>query len=293
MSDCPFENEDRQFTVETEQVQPDVHNKKPGCDAVCIDTARIYDSCGAKDCLRNLQVYFTTANQAIVETACAVRVRNVNLITATVDVEFLPFNKGFFAVDTTFYFGVNVDLTTTTGLQNVLGYATYSKRVIMYGGEGCVRSFSSDQEEIVCTAQDDYSFCAPRANLQVSNPISLSARLINCPDSGCPGACGAAPDCVTSYIGGAPGEPTTKFVTTTIGLFTITQLVRNVQLLIPAYDYCLPRRECPPKPSDPCEAFSKVDFPTDSFFPTSTDKKPEFDLNELDFGGFGCSQCKE
>ena len=36
-----------------------------GCDAICIDADRIYDSCGAKDCLSDLPLMFTEANQAL------------------------------------------------------------------------------------------------------------------------------------------------------------------------------------------------------------------------------------
>ena len=45
------------------------HNLQPaevanGCfkEAVCIDAGRIYDSCGDKDCLEDLRVYFTECN---------------------------------------------------------------------------------------------------------------------------------------------------------------------------------------------------------------------------------------
>ena len=38
-------------------------------EAVCIDAARIYDSCGDKDCLADLRVYFTDVTQPIIDTA--------------------------------------------------------------------------------------------------------------------------------------------------------------------------------------------------------------------------------
>lgn len=37
--------------------------------------------------------------------------------------------------------------------------------------------------------------------------------------------------------------------------------------MIPSYDFCVPRKECAAKTDDPCEVFSKIEFPTDSFFP--------------------------
>ncbi len=53
----------------------------------------------------------------------------------------------------------------------------------------------------------------------------------------------------------------------TIGLFTIVQIIRNVQMLIPAFDFCIPDKECVASSDNPCELFRKIDFPTDEFFP--------------------------
>lgn len=64
----------------------------------------------------------------------------------------------------------------------------------------------------------------------------------------------------------------------TLGQFSLIRLERDTQLLIPAYDYCMPERECPgdcPE-EDPCDLFRHVQFPVDEFFPA-------------DRGGCGCS----
>ena len=46
------------------------------------------------------------------------------------------------------------------------------------------------------------------------------------------------------------------------------------QLLIPAYDYCLPEKECACQGAecgeDPCEIFRKVQFPVSEFFPPNS-----------------------
>jgi len=49
------------------------------------------------------------------------------------------------------------------------------------------------------------------------------------------------------------------------------RLERDVQLLIPAYDYCIPCKECTSNSGeeDPCELFSKVQFPVEEFFPAN------------------------
>ena len=76
------------------------------------------------------------------------------------------------------------------------------------------------------------------------------------------------PDCIASRYGGALETVEQKnTVYVTIGLFTIVQIVRNVQMLIPAFDFCIPDKECVTSGDNPCELFRKIDFPTDEFFP--------------------------
>lgn len=67
-------------------------------EAVCINAGRIYDSCSDKDCLEDLQVYFTPLNQSIIDNSTAVKCKNVQVYTVLMDVEPVPFNKGFFSV---------------------------------------------------------------------------------------------------------------------------------------------------------------------------------------------------
>jgi hypothetical protein len=54
----------------------------------------------------------------------------------------------------------------------------------------------------------------------------------------------------------------------TVGLFSIIKLVRFVQLLIPAFDFCVPNKECVSATEEnPCELFETIEFPFDEFFP--------------------------
>ena len=89
------------------------------------------------------------------------------------------------------------------------------------------------------------------------------------------------PETVTEFIGGELYEPETQQVKTTIGVFSITTLSRDVQLMLPSYDFCVPRKECDDSEDDPCEAFSKIEFPTDSFFPPNSQ---ETDGGDSPFG---------
>ena len=63
-------------------------------EPVCIEVPRIYDSCGAKDCLRDLTVFFTSEDQDLVETAASVRVTKASVLTANISVDSVAFNRG-------------------------------------------------------------------------------------------------------------------------------------------------------------------------------------------------------
>ena len=74
-----------------------------------------------------------------------------------------------------------------------------------------------------------------------------------------------------------------KAILVTLGLFSIVQMERDAQILIPAYDYCIPDRECNCNTSNPCETFQGIDFPVEQFFPNEKENcspcapKPECD----------------
>ncbi len=252
-----------------------------GCNTVCIDAARIYDSCGAKDCLSDLPLMFTQKDQCLIEEACSVRINRASVITSTVEVEPVAFHRGFYSVDMVFYFAVNLDVYPVSGAipTTVNGLAMYGKRVVLYGSDGCVKTFSSDAP-VVCDTKDIDCSCVctntlPKATVQISDPMALSAKLKKC-EKTISMPCGNIPDCVTEYFGCELVPPETRQVIVTIGIFTITQLQRNVQLTIPSYEFCVPRKECAARTDDPCEVFSKIEFPTDSFFPPNVgdcDKK--------------------
>ena len=101
-------------------------------EAVCIDTSRIYDSCSDKDCLEDLRVYFTECNQRIVDQAVSVRSRRADVITVYIDIEPVPFNKGFYSVDMTFFFDVVVDVYASPAAHpcTIDGLAVFNKKVI-------------------------------------------------------------------------------------------------------------------------------------------------------------------
>lgn len=239
-------------------------------EAVCVDAGRVYDSCCDRDCLEDLRLYFSPEDQQAVNSAIGVRARSATLLTTVVDVEPVTFNRGYYSVDMLFYFLVAVDLygTDCTAPKVVNGICSFSKKVILFGSEGNAKVFSSDTPQTECETVLPTSNNYPTAYVQTVDPIVLSATICQC--CGC--ECGKsinAPGAVLSAIGGcvACGDTVERRVNVTLGIFTVVQLVRNVQMLMPVYDFCVPDKECVSTTDDPCEVFNRIQFPIDEFFP--------------------------
>lgn len=234
-------------------------------EAVCIDAGRVYDSCSDKDCLEDLQVYFTAAEQAKIDKALSIKAKSAEVLNVCLEVEPIPFNRGFYSVDMTFYFLINLSAyyTPISTADSISGVAFFSKKVILYGSEGNVKVFSSDSFETTGRTTD-----TPRAVVQVVSPIVLNSRIA---DNSCCDCCEASdinlPSCVSTLFDGDFVTSGARKVLVTLGLFTIVQLERHVQMLIPAYDFCIPGKECVTTTDDPCEVFKHIKFPTSEFFP--------------------------
>ncbi len=266
-------------------------------EAVCIDTARVYDSCADKDCLADMRVYFTDDAQCAIDNATAVRCRGAEVINVFTEVERVPFNRGFYSIDLTFFFAVNLDAITTPNCPsvNVTGLAVFTKKCILYGSDGNVKIFTSEFNEFTDDEQYPAATSNPRAKIQVAEPLCLDARLCrpcdccnNIADVSC-----CIPRCIKRQFGGnfSSNMSNEKAVRVTLGLFSIVQLERDVQLLIPAYDFCVPTKECSCDTEDPCDSFRKIKFPVGEFFPPNSkdyekDNKQDFATNTS--CGCGC-----
>lgn len=247
---------------------------------------RIYTSAQSydKDCLEDLRVFFNDENQTIVNNAFAVKPRNAELENVFVDVEPVQFNRGFFSVDITFCFEVSVEVFDRPGCRSgrkpciVEGFAVFNKKVILFGSEGNVKVFTSGEDE------DDehghHSNDLPKAVVEAVDPVFLAARLV---DADCPVDGAQLPEMFSGRLEGSFGcVVPLKLVLVTLGLFSIVKLERNVQMLIPAYDFCIPDKECESSSGDPCDIFRNIKFPVNEFFP------PRFKENDDADRPFGC-----
>lgn len=257
-------------------------------EAVCIDAGRVYDSCCDRDCLEDLRVFLCPEAQAKIERAMSVRIKSAEVLNVLVDVEPVNFNRGFFSCDLTFFFLINLEVFTNPHScpTDIKGVAVYSKKVILFGSEGNVRVFSNMSN---CESKEEKPFCKttnmPKCVVQAVDPIALSARIGEIKD--CYDSVGRIPTCVCDYIGGPvltdlPSGSPAVFVT--LGLFSIVQLIRNVQMLVPVYDFCIPEKQCDDTTDQPCDVFRKIKFPTDDFFPP---RPCQLD----DDCGCGCTTC--
>lgn len=253
----------------------------PACDlsgireAVCIHTAKVMDACRDKDCIEDLRVYLTRDSQALLDCATGARVRSVELIYVDPTVEAVPYNPGNYTVSLTFYYKIIGEVTMNSCRPaTVYGLSVFSKRVLLYGGEGCAKIFSSSQGP-GCLDKGAIGRCnMPRAVVEAVEPMILAAKIqevsscCRCDSDLCdiPAAVLACFD--DDLVLG--GEKQRLYVT--IGQFSIIRMERDTQILIPSFDYCIPTKECSDvagisPAEDACDIFAQVEFPIDEFFP--------------------------
>ncbi|MBP3539995.1 MAG: hypothetical protein J6J62_09145 [Oscillospiraceae bacterium] len=233
-------------------------------EAVCITTKKIYDSCRDKDCVDDLRVYPTVSSQSYIENALSIRPKSAELLYVDVNVEPIGFNRGYYTVDCTYFYRVICE--TFPAGQRCTGLAIFDKRVMLFGSEGSVKSFSSGCTRPLCVPGD-----LPTAVVNSVDPIALHSKIV---DSECLIPTDVELRHIPEFITAAFDEPlvltdTARRWFVTIGQFSIIRLERDTQLLIPAYDYCMPDKECPGVASDddPCMLFSRIRFPVEEFFP--------------------------
>ena len=239
-------------------------------EAVCIDTKRIFDSCVSKDCLEDLRVTFFSRSQRLIDDAVTIKTRDCSIEEVSIDVEEVPFNRGFYSVDITFYFKLTFDTYAApcTTPQIAIGFAQFNKKCILYGSGGDVKVFVSNptSELLDCPVAPQYT--NPSAKVQAVDPVILSTEVCDVCDCNV-SCCTSFPQSIFNSVEDTlSSNGASRAVLVTLGLFSIVQMERDAQILIPAYDYCIPDRECDCNTSNPCDTFQNIDFPVNEFFPS-------------------------
>lgn len=279
-----------------DKVLPGIINEKDLCkirEAVCVQVEKIYDSCKEKDCVEDARVYFKNPDNIrwIINNAINVKARRAEVIKVYSDVEEVPFKRGFYTVDVKFYIKITLDFfvpRNSGGIRiiTIPGIVLFDKKVILFGSEGNVKIFKSHYTEngidrpIDSALQQDN---LPISKIEVAEPITLNAKIIEVLENSSDDHCDRhIPQVVSEVLEDVEYDDSdfdksaddvrklviAKQVVATVGIFSIIKLVRFVQLLIPAFDFCVPNKQCiAATDEDPCELFETIDFPIDEFFP--------------------------
>ncbi len=176
-----------------------------------------------------------------------------------------------------FFYRVTLQVGTGTPRSTeVEGLCVFDKRCILFGSEGSAKTFSSD------TALENIApqRSLPAAVVEAVDPIVLDTRITEDGSSsgtgegkrfGNPGRYCRS---IRQSAGFRPNRESALLCDP--GPILSGAAGRDTQLLIPAYDYCIPQSECSGgDPEDPCGLFKNVCFPMSEFFPPNTVEMPK------------------
>ncbi len=239
-------------------------------EAVCISTQKIMDACRDQDCMEDLTVYLTQESQETLECATSVKARSAELLYAEVGVEPINYQDDYYCVSVQYYYRIIADaVLCAVRPAAIYGLATFNKRVTLFGGDEGARVFTSTGATV--------SGELPEAVVEAIDPVILRARIqevCQChrPACSCQGTSLPQP-VAEAFDDELVLSGQNRILTVTLGQFSLIRLERQTQLLIPSYDYCMPEKACSDQgcgvPENPCEAFSRMQFPVQAFFPQS------------------------
>ncbi len=261
-----------------------VENRNNNCsqnsrerDMVCIDTYRILDSCRDKDCFENVRVYLTCCGQEIIQRASVVRGKSSRVLWSYIDIDPVPFNRGFYQLSVKIYVKILFEACLGPGnVQEFEGVAVVEKKVILFGSEGNVSVFKSESQNggfcscgIGCKQSRGTNL--PIAVLETVDPIILDVKISE-PHMKCCTCCCTVNEIPESVAGCFTDElvDTEDYnkLLVSLGFFSVIRIERPAQYLINAVEYCVPEKECMLPPSeDPCSLFRNMAFPVNEFCP--------------------------
>ena len=247
-------------------------------ETVCIETNRVLDSCRDRDCYENVRVYLSDYGNEILDHTGAIRAKCADIMWTNISVDPIQFNRGFYAVTIRLYVKVVFEACIGGGRsQELEGIVVLEKRVILYGGECNVNIFRSDSSaaDSFCALPEPNYGCrnVPTAVVETVDPVLLGTKIMekvtdcNCCCCCCNGQ--ELPERVVNSLS-APicfdDGKANRFLTVSIGIFSVVRIVRPAQYLIQATEYAIPEKECVAvEEDDPCHVFRHIPFPTSDF----------------------------
>lgn len=271
-------------------------------DMVCIDTYRVLDSCRDKDCFEDVRVFLTCYGQEIIERTCAVRAKSAKVLWSYIDIDAVPFNRGFYQLTIKIFTKIICEACVGPGnIQEFEGIAVVEKKVILFGSEGNVSVFKSEKgcsgfcppgEKCKCKSSTNL----PIAVLETVDPIILNSKVVE-PRHSCCCCCTVddIPDGVCCHVESSlcDDDKSNKLLVS-LGFFSVVRIERPAQYLINATEYCVPKKECAvPTEDDPCSLFRNMSFPVSEFSPPSISGYMDRNDSGVSPGSCGCGCSKE
>lgn len=247
-------------------------DKTPKPELICIEANRVLDSCKDRDCYEDVQVLLTDFGNNILEHTTNVRAKSACITGAHIGIEPVKFNRGFYSINIKLYVKILLEGCMFGGRsQEFEGIAVLEKRVVLYGGESNVNVFRSNFDSLdYCAAP---SLCCvgkntPEAVLELVDPIILNSKVKEAEDNCCKCCCCCAdiPESISGRFGSPLSDSNGRYVTVSLGVFSVIKLIRSGQYLINATEYCIPDKECiSSDDDDPCALFRSMAFPASEF----------------------------
>ena len=254
------------------------------CQQECVvfDTDQVFDSCRDRDCFEDVRVWLDELGQSIIEHTNQVRTRSAVICGSSISVEPVQLSRGFYRITVRYYVKLELEACLTGGcacgqgsgfgprLQCFSGIAAVEKSVVLYGGEGIVHVFRSNEAgdgfcQKPCCGEMGSNL--PTAVVETVDPVILGTRVVEPAAVCCCCLCADIPATVSESVGNLCEEGS-RYLAISLGFFSVIRLERPGQFIVNAIEYSVHDKECMPvDDGSPCEAFRRMAFPFEEFVP--------------------------
>ncbi len=241
---------------------------------VVIETSHVLDSCRDRDCFEDVSVYLTDFGQEIIEHTGNVRVKCAEISNACITVTPVQFNRGFYSVNIRFFVTIRFEACLNGRSQEFDGVTAIEKKVILYGGDCGVSTFTSkaNSSDACCdSVPGQREGTLPVASVEAASPVLLDARIAEVKECNSCCTCCCCVDEIPESAYRNIGAPLSRgrserVLLVSLGVFSVVRITRPAQYLISATEYSVPDKECScGEDKDPCCLFRTMEFPTEEF----------------------------
>ncbi|MBQ7836180.1 MAG: hypothetical protein IJ389_02895 [Clostridia bacterium] len=266
-------------------------------EMVCVDTYRVLDCCRDKDCFENVRVFLTACGEELLKRGAAIRAKAARILWAYIDIDPVPFNRGFYQLTIKLYIRIICEACVAPGnVREFEGISVVEKKVILFGSEGNISVFKSETGcSGFCPSHSSHG-CSRSTNLPIAvleavEPIILASNIVESHRCKCCcTCCEEIPDNICECLSDRLCDGGELTLAVTLGLFSVVRIERPAQYLINAVEYCVPEKECvEATDNDPCKLFHSMKFPISEFCPPSMGSFPKSPSLTGGSNSCGCS----